>query len=438
MLYMISFIRNTCGGMNRKNQLLFLLDGVLINGAYIITTGTLLSGYAIYLGASDFLTSLLNNSANYTTTLSILSFIIFERMSKRKNTLLTLNILSRLLICLIALLPPIFHTKPATFALLAFMVIASDVIWGIYRVGWLVWMMDAVPRENRTQYVYLRTFLVRVFCSVVSMATGFILDMYNKEYTGFLIVFLISFILSALDVAVLWKVDDSVYRAPDSKKFDYRMFLQPVRHGEYRNYLLFIFAFYLFLTMASSFTPVYQIRYLKLDYKFISAISVISQIVMVVSGLFWSRVESKRGFKFAMTITAFFVAGELLILTFLRSDTFFLLYLSTFLAGIGMGGFGTSIFTYRYAIMPEDGKTVYEGWFYFASGLGMLIAPFAGELLRNNLPGFTNAVFQYSKIQLLYLISFSLICLLLMVITARNSGLWSRLFPRGSKAEIKS
>lgn len=437
MLYMISFIRNTCGGMNRKNQLLFLLDGVLINGAYIITTGTLLSGYAIYLGTSDFLTSLLNNSANYTTTLSILSFIIFERMSKRKNTLLTLNVISRLLITLIALLPPVFHTKPVTFALLAFMVIASDVIWGIYRVGWLVWMMDAVPRENRTQYVYLRTFLVRVFCSVVSITAGFILDMHNKEYIGFLIVFLISFLLSVLDVVVLWKVDDPGYKVPDSKKFDCRMFLQPVRHGEYRNYLLFIFTFYLFLTMASSFTPVYQIRYLKFDYKFISTISVISQIVMIVSGLFWSRVESKRGFKFAMAVTAFFVAGELLVLSFLRSDTFFLLYLSTILAGVGMGGFGTSIFTYRYAIMPEDGKTVYEGWFYFVSGLGMLIAPFAGELLRNNLPEFTNAIFQYSKIQLLYLISFSLICLLLFITIARNSGLWSRFFPRRNKAAMK-
>ncbi len=60
MLNMISFIRNTCSGMNRKNQLLFLLDAVLINGAYTITTGTLLSGYAIYLGTCDFLNSLMN------------------------------------------------------------------------------------------------------------------------------------------------------------------------------------------------------------------------------------------------------------------------------------------------------------------------------------------------------------------------------------------
>lgn len=433
---MISIIRNTCNGMNRKNQLLFLLDAFLINGAYVITTGTLLSGYAIYLGTSDFLTSLLNNSANYTTTLSILSFVIFERMKRRKNTLLILNASSRLLICLIALLPLVFDTKPVMFAFLAFMVITSDVIWGIYRIGWIVWMIDGIPKENRTQYIYLRTFLIRISNSVISMAVGFILDIYNKEYLGFLIIFSMSFILSMLDIAVLWKVDDHGYKAPDSKKIDYKLFLQPVKNGEYRSYLLFIFAFYLFLTMASSFTPIYQIRYLKLDYKFISTLSVISQIMMIVSGLFWSRVERKKGFKFVMVATAFFYAGELITLTFLRSDTYYLLYLSTIMLGIGMGGFITSIFTCRYAIMPEDRKTVYEGWFYFASGLSMLIAPFAGEFLRNHLPEFTNSIFQYSKVQLLYLISFGLICLLLFWTIAKNAGLWSCLFPREDNTQI--
>lgn len=427
---MISIIRDTCSGMNRKKQLLFLLDAFLINGAYILTTGAFLSGYAIYLGTSDFLTSLLNNSANYTTTLSILSFIIFERMAKRKKTLLILNVSSRLLICLIALLPLIFHIKPVMFAFLAFMVITSDIIWGIYRVGWIVWMMDSVPRENRTQYIYLRTFLIRVATSGTSIAAGFILDVHNKEYLGFLIIFSMSLILSLLDVVVLWKVEDHEYKTPDSKKIDYRSFLQPIKHDEYRSYLLFIFAFYLFQTMASSFTSIYQIRYLKLDYKFISTLSVISQIVMIISGLFWSRVERKKGFKFVMVTTAFFYAGELLTLTFLRSDTILLLYLSNIMLGIGMGGFITSIFTYRHAIMPEDRKTVFEGWFYFASGLGMLIAPFVGEFCRNHLPEFTSSIFQYSKVQLLYLISFGLICLLLFWTIEKNSSIWSCLFSR--------
>jgi len=434
---MITYIRNICSGSNRKTQLMFLLDAVLINGAYTVTTGILLSGFAIYLGTSDFLTALLNSSANYTTTLSILAFIIYERMSRRKNMLLALNAISRLLICLIVILPLIFHTKALIFSLLAVMVILSNIIWGIYRVGWIVWMMDSVPKDRRSQFVYLRTFLIRIFCSLVTIVSGFVLDIFKKEYIGFLIVFSFSLILSLLDIVVLWKVEEPVYEVSNAGKADLKMLLQPIKRNEYRNYMIFIFMFYLLLTMASSFTPVYQIRYLKFDYKFISTINVISQVVMVVTGLYWSRVEKAKGFKFVMGLTAFFVAGELLVLSFLRVDTYYLLYLSTVIASIGMGGFGISIMTYRYEIMPEGGKTVYEGWFYFASGLGMLIAPFAGKAMINYLPEFSNVVYQYSKIQLLYLIAFILLCFLLFFTFVKSSHFWARLFPRKIKDSSK-
>lgn len=72
-------------GPNGKSQLLFLLDAIIINAAFVLTTGVVLSGYVIHLGAGDFLTALLNNTANYTTILCLFSFIIFERMAKRKK-----------------------------------------------------------------------------------------------------------------------------------------------------------------------------------------------------------------------------------------------------------------------------------------------------------------------------------------------------------------
>jgi MFS family permease len=165
--------------------------------------------------------------------------------------------------------------------------------------------------------------------------------------------------------------------------------------------------------MASSFTPVYLIKYLKFDYSFITTANVISQVAMIASNLYWARVEKKKGFRFVLGITALFTIGELLVLSFLKGENFYLLFISTIISGIGMGGFGVSIFTYRYEIMPETGKTIFEGWFYFASGLGMLIAPFAGQAMIDFIPEFSNPVFQNSKMQLLYLISFVLLCILL-------------------------
>ena len=412
-------IKRLCSGENRKSQLLFLLDGVVINGAYVITTGTILSGYAIYLGAGDFLTTILNNSTNYATILSLLSFVIFERMAKRKKTLLLLNFISRLLICSTVLLPLIFHSKNFIFVLLTVMIIVSESIWGIYRVGWLVWMMEVVPKESKSQYIYMRTFLLRLFMSIIAVISGFVLDIFNKGYIGFLVVFSFSFALSLLDLGILKKVKDTECVVSKDEKVSFRMFSQPILHKEYRNFLFFTLFFYLGVTMATSFTPIYLIRYLKLDYKFISTINVISQMVMVVSSIYWAKVEKKSGFKYVMGISGIIAIGELLVLSFLQRNTYYLLYLSTIISGIGMGGFAVSTFTYRYELMPRTGRTIYEGWYYFAYGLGMLIAPFSGKLLMECLPVFTNTIYKNSNIQLLYLVAFFLLCFLFFTVFIR-------------------
>jgi uncharacterized protein HemY len=62
-------------------------------------------------------------------------------------------------------------------------------------------------------------------------------------------------------------------------------------------------------------------------------------------------------------------------------------------------------------MMPKIGKTIYESWFYLVFGAATLIAPFIGKILINVIPEIENAVFENSRMQLLFFISFVLICL---------------------------
>jgi len=408
-------LRPPCEGKTKSSQLLFLLDAVLINGAYILTTGTVLSGYIIYLGAGDFFTAILNNSTNFSTILSIFSFFIFEKLKKRKKALITMNIVSRLLMFLIILLPIGGMNKTLMYSLLAIMIIVSDIIWGIYRVGWLIWIMSIVPKDMKSRYVYYRMFVIRIFMSLLSLLSGYILDFFGKGYNGFLVVFGISLLFSILDAITLKVIDEEEYIIPEKGKNAYKMLFQPFLNKEYRSFLLFIFAFYLFQNIATSFTPIFLIKYLKFDYKFISSIGVISMIMMILSNRFWEIVEGRKGFKFVISATGMLLACELLLMSFLSRDTYFVLYVSTIISGIGMGGFAVSIFTFRYSIMPEAGKTMYEGSFYFATGISMFMGPFLGRFLMSIIPEFTNSIYMNSKIQLLYMTAFILLTLLISI-----------------------
>jgi MFS family permease len=213
-----------------------------------------------------------------------------------------------------------------------------------------------------------------------------------------------------MDVLLLTRTEEKEYPAPATLPprrpgAGQGFFLQPLIHKSYRRYLGYILGYYLSATMASAFTSLYLIRYLKLPYGWISTAAVIVPGMVVLTNRFWMRMEGMKGFSFVLGATTCLMAGEFLVLSFVGGGTLAvpLLILSAFLSGIGNGGFIVSIFTYRHAIMPGDGKTLYEGWFYFVTGLGALAGPFAGKAFMNWMPSVENTVWRHSDFQLLFL-----------------------------------
>ncbi|NJD04793.1 MAG: MFS transporter [Ruminiclostridium sp.] len=393
---------------NKKTRLMFIIDGALINAALVLTSGIFLSGYIVFLDGSDFLVGILNNSLTWTSVAALFSFLIFERMERRKKLLLALLIASRLLVCSSVFLPLIFGKGTATLGILTTMVIAGNVLWGVYAIGASVWMIGSFPKESRNGFVYNRIFWIRIFFTLFTMIMGFVLDWSGKSYSGFLIVFLTSMVLSLADVYVLTNIKEQVNIVPVDGRFKPRLFFEPLARKGYRDFLIFIFMFYSSLTISSSFTPLYLIRYLKFDYKFISIINVISYVFLIVCTGLWSRLESRKGLMFVFKLTGLIAIVEFLIYGFLKSDTYFLLYLAPVFSGIGYSGFNVTIFNHRYELMPENNRTVYEGWFGAVLGLSMLVSPVIGDFIMNRLPVFQNIIFQYSKFQLMYFISFIL------------------------------
>jgi hypothetical protein len=394
--------------VTQKTRLLFIIDGAIINAALVLTAGIFLSGYIIFLGGSDFLVGLLNNSLTWASVAALFSYLIYEQMESRKNFLLTLLVVSRLLVCSVIFLPLIFGKSPVTLGILTVTVIVGNILWGIYAIGSNVWMMGSFPKETRNEFVYKRVFWLRISFTLFTIIMGFILDWSGKSYAGFVIVFTTSMILSLADAVVLFNIKEPVNKISKNFTFNLKMFFEPFTRKNYRTFLVFIFLFYSSLTISSSFTPLYLIRYLKFDYKFISVINVITYLFMILFTTLWSKLENKKGLMFVFKITGLIAIMESFVYGFLKSDTYFLLYIAPVLAGIGYSGFNIAILNYRYELMPEINRTVYEGWFGGVLGLSMLVSPVIGNFIMNRLPVIHNAYFQYSKFQIMYIISFIL------------------------------
>ena len=403
-------------GKYTKSQLLFLLDAVFSNAALVLTMGFFLSGYIVLLKGSDFITGLLNSSITWSSIIALLSILVFERRKKRKNLLITLNAVSRALVCSIIFLPLIFKDNDLILYMAVVMVLVGNLLYGFYNIGMTVWMINLLPKESRNNYIYTRMFWLRISFTLVTVVMGFVLDFLKKSYAGFLIVFAFSLVLSIIDIIVLTKIEEPESDQENRPKLTFSKFFDPLRSGPFRSFLVFIFLFYLTLTMSSTFTPLYLIKYLKFDYGFISGTTVFSYFIMIVCTKFWAKVQLRKGQVFVLKITAIIIILEYLINSFLRTETYFLLFLAPIFSGIGNSGFNTSIFAYRYELIPEDNRTIYEGWYCAILGISVLIAPLLGSMLMNRLPVIQNAVYQHSNFQLLYLISF-LTCAITIFVT---------------------
>lgn len=398
-----------------KVQRLFILDGVSINASVVLTSGIFLSGYVVLLGGSDFLTALLNNSMAWASMAAIFCSLVFERMRKRKKVIVTLHFLARMLVCSIIFLPLILKNNNITLPILACMVIAGNILWSFFSIGSVVWMMDAVPQETRKDFIYDRMFWLRISFTITTIVMGFILDAFNKTYTGFFIVFVTSLVFSVTDTVILMNIEEGESQVYIDRKINFKNIFEPWGNKEYRKFLIFVFLFYVIIFSSVSYNPLYLIKYMNFDYKFISTITVISYIFMIVSTSYWKKAEWKRGIKYVLRMGALFIILEVLVYAFLTRRTYFLLYIAPVLSGIGNSGFNIAILNYRYDLMPENNKTIYEAWFTTIYGLGSMLAPIIGDYMITNIPLIKNILFEYSNFQLTYLITFLLNALVIFL-----------------------
>jgi len=399
----------------RRKGLQFILSGVLINVSATLSAGIFFSGYLVYLGASDYLAGLMNNVASWSSILGIFSYLIFERMARRKKLLLTLLLISRILACSVIFLPLIFGVGDTTLIFLAVMSVAGNILWGFFSVGYTIWLMNSFPQEKRSTFIFKRTFWLRIAITLSIIGMGFVLDWTGKSYTGFLIVFITSLVFSLLDAVNLFGTAEPVNTIDPDKQFNFKAFFEPLRNLPFRSFMLFMLLYYTGLTLSSSFTSVYLLRYLGLDYSFVSFVSVLSYISLVVFTRLWRRVEIRIGTIRTFRLTGFIAILEFLFYAFITQNTTYLLLIAPIFNGLGNSGFNIIALNYRYELMPEKNRTVYEGWYGAIFGLGLLIGPNIGSMIMERLPVIENAVIQHSRFQLLYLLSFLLAALILLL-----------------------
>lgn len=388
-----------------RDQRLFVLEAMLVNSANVITGGAFLSGLLLYMGASDFLVGLVSSSGTWSLMLSLVASAVVERVRPPRVLLFWSVLVFRMLTTLPVLLPLALGRGLPSALTASVLIIVGNMVFSVYNTGFPVFFMGSLPAEGQSNYIFVRMFWIRLAYACTFLIMGLLLDLLHKSYMGFVIVFLSALAIGVADCMVILRIggQPDAANAPSGNLL--RMLLRPLRNHRYVLYLAFTAIFFFSLACSSSYTGLYQLKYLNLSYLFLTILNIATFTVMILTTHLWAWLQERWGMVRVLSVSAVLAALEFIVYGFLTPGTLGLIVLSPILSGIGNGGYWACTLPYRYSLMPEDGRAAYEGWFGMVFGGANLLGTIVGGQLQLVMPTFTTPWLHFSVFQMNYLLS---------------------------------
>ena len=116
--------------------------------ASTIAISVYLSGFAIFVGAGDTLSSIVSSMSVYSFLPMFLSPLIFERLTRRRNVISLMQLAGYILLCGLVLIPLFVKGETAGLILL-FVTAVGIILYGMVTAGTNVWVMEIVLPQYR-------------------------------------------------------------------------------------------------------------------------------------------------------------------------------------------------------------------------------------------------------------------------------------------------
>lgn len=360
------------------------------------------------MGAGDVLVSYISIITNVCGIFVLLFAARLERARSQKKLTIGLAVLSRLFTLSVVLIP-LFANKQSQLFFFVPIILIAFTLQGLTVVTLNNWLAFYTPDEKRGRYISLRQTISLIVSVVFSLLAGRFLDASTNQYYGFVALFSVALIMSAAEVAVLLRIDDTCIVTHTAQKQKAKDVLAAAfKNKDFLLYIVRVSLFYLFLYVSDSFTFVFMFRYLELPYTTITILNMLITLPQVFLLGFWGKISDKCGHKFVLNLSIWIFAGETFFL-FLTSQSNWMLFipLAFLIASVANSGFVISVFNRRYQIIPANGRMFYDSFFNATIGIAFIVGPFLGGVLRSAILAVTggSSSMQFVDIRLLYAIS---------------------------------
>lgn len=364
-----------------RTMRLSLVEGSLVQVFLNWTTGSVLIGYLLHLGASPMQIALVGSVPMLAQIASPFGAFLAEALGRRRFTATLLSIIGRLSWLLAVFLPQLPVPAALQPTLMVGLVLFAAAFQAATGTIWAAWMGDVVPDRGRGRYFGFRTGLLGFIGTAANLAAGAFLDRVGAPLS-FQVVLGVAVVLSLISSFLyLFHYDPPSERTPLNLR---KLFTVPLAQPNFRRFLGFT-AFWQFGVMIGGpFVVPYWLEELRMSFTQVAWWSAIAATTGLATTALWGRLADRIGNRPVLAIGTF-LAGALLpvnwILAGLTGNLTFI-WISAFCDALAWGAIHPSTFNLALNSAPRNGRMKFIAMHSLVQGaFGFLGGALSGPLL---------------------------------------------------------
>lgn len=350
------------------------------------TSGAVLTGWGLHLGASPAVLGLLVSLASAAQLLQLPAAWVTSLLGGRRVAIAA-NAAGRVSYAALAALPLLPASDHDKLAVLLAVTALASALGVIGNNGWQSWMSELVPERVRGRYFGRRNALCTLGSMVASLAAGRVLDHAAGPVATERALAGLSLVAAAagLAAAVLMSRQHEVSGPPPPRP-SVAQALRPFGHGASRGALAYTAAFGLASGLGTSFFALHVLGDLGLGFTVLALHAAGTAVFRGLALSAWGRCIDRLGARPVLVASSFGLALSPVLWLAASPRALWPLAVDAVLTGVLAGAQGLAAFAMPMAVAPRALRPYFLAVFSLVGGLGTAVAATLGGRVAALLP----------------------------------------------------
>jgi MFS family permease len=366
---------------------LVLCDGLASEAMGTLTTGVLLAGFAVELGASNFAIGILAAVPFLIQLLQIPAVILVEHWRDRRRICVGASLIGRLFLLACCAVPFLGNWGIAALIALLTVYQGAGAIGGC---SWNSWMRDLVPSAEYGRFFARRTAATTALATALAYGASVLIDIWHRDFPAqsdlvYSLLFVLSGLIGLFGVYLL-SITPNAPMAPCAKPLRlHKLFAAPFHDKNFRHLIIFLSSWSFAVNLAAPFFAVYMLKSLGYGMSDVMILTIASQTANLASLGIWGSLSDRFSNKAVLAVAAplfllCMLGWTLTGLPWVHGITFYLLFAIHLLMGFSTAGVALASNNIAMKLSPAGQATSYLAANGVVSAFFAGIAPMIGGL----------------------------------------------------------